>query len=446
MRLSSALNVAVGAAWGVVLCAGCSSSRSVPPVELDLDGANVVHSGSRLRLQRLVAADGAVEITGLLDTVLGAPCAFSPGEDGKFRCIPFFQGVEGSVMDDRALSLPAIDATTCAQTPKYAFASWGTCGPVVSETNTTAQDAPVPEATFVAGTEQHVGTGRLVARVVSGEDGSRIAIGWYDTDLDVPCSLMADAGSIVCVPSGVPTMDLFARADCTGPLSGVTFASAASSCAGAGRPKYALTLEGSLCAPPRQVFRIGAPMEQAFTIARMPGGGIYPPSSECDRVAGDAFAIGDDDLSASLARVPAPAGGGATRLVRTMDRRTVVWFDTARNETCTFQHASDGTIRCIPPATLHAWASADCSGTLGAARDVTTCDDALGYAIFPNDSISRCRGATVYALGKKQLSATTFSQSPSGAGCSAPPPDTGPVFELAKVDPTAFVQATLVTD
>lgn len=124
------------------------------------------------------------------------------------------------------------------------------------------------------------------------------------------------------------------------------------------------------------------------------------------------------------------------------------WFDSARNEECTFQRATDGVMRCMPTgAGLSSYYSnANCTQRVAALLAALACIDGDGtYAI--ESATTGCESRTkVFTLGETLPSESVYVL--SGETCVAAAPNEAFVYRRlgSEVPPGSFVSAQLTTD
>lgn len=124
------------------------------------------------------------------------------------------------------------------------------------------------------------------------------------------------------------------------------------------------------------------------------------------------------------------------------------WFDSARNEECTFQRATDGVLRCMPGgAGLSSYYSnANC--TQRAAVLLATLDCGDGYGTYAIESATTgCESRIkVFTLGETLPPESVYVL--SGESCVAAAPNAAFVYRRlgSEVAPSSFVSAQLTTD
>jgi hypothetical protein len=445
----------------------CGSARTSDPddgktvdllVTNDLARVAAARSGTRLRLQMLRSADGIVDLAGLFDTALGVPCRFVLASDQRLRCLPWSRDLDPRSGGPDWLPVPARDAA-CAPNADFQGVATDTCAgtPV---THRATPSVEVDPATFVEGGEQRFGGGRLVARTIAGADGSRYPIGWFDTELDAPCTIVAaprlDTTDYVapdgspapnlanaCVPPLVSALEI----DCGKPnerlgVSGERSVVDRMTCS---RAPTDFVVDHDLAATPH-VFKSGAPVPDASVVTSCNQGGCA-----CGP-APNMVGLGDD-VTARLV-VVAPRADGGPRLRATGEAG--IWQDSARNELCRFARAKDGSIRCLPigPRGTPIFEGSSCAGDPYA----LALDDSTSLDVLRQKKSDLCASERVFAVvSTAGVSYPATWSSLGGDGQCWPPPSetvgTGPphngeIGSLAKVheiDPGELVEATLVT-
>lgn len=339
-------------------------------------------SGARLRA-RIYVVDGVVEVlAGFHDVQLDADCAFEDasgahvGPGGASYCVP--DGVARH-REDRGPYLDATCATPAAATPTAGAATYAlvepndacTTAPEVHRAlppttrRTFARDASgrcaasgvasvqalgelAPQGTFVRAVEQiELRAGRIAARVLVGDDGSRHAIGGYDV-------VRGEASRVGTTKDGVrrwlparPAFvgagePLFADAACARPVAS-KIGRTATCPLGA-----AVVLEG-VCGT-GDYFALGPPIASVFQ---------RDAKNAC--VSGPAGAVLAFELGAAIpdaAFEPVVFLDVGTSRVRrrgaaARDDTPVVWTDLVdgvTGEPCDVYPTADGSLRCLPTA------------------------------------------------------------------------------------------------
>jgi hypothetical protein len=90
-------------------------------------------SGTRLKTQRYVGADGSSAFLGMYDSQLGVPCSFSIAADGTSRCLPGYSAA--------AIATFFADSG-CAQ--RIGYASPGCASPKYAYWSDTSSCLPIP--------------------------------------------------------------------------------------------------------------------------------------------------------------------------------------------------------------------------------------------------------------------------------------------------------------
>jgi hypothetical protein len=217
-------------------------------------------SGSRLRAHRLRVAGTPDILYALHDTELDVACFFATAEDGELRCLPqnrrfvdptpvftdaactmevlayrgeascepepfFLESVPAPDSCDGALAVTRLSEIPV---PAALYSMEAACtgpNPVDGVVTAFRETGPWPASSFLRGriVDQPI-EGRLVARVIAGDDGSAFVRGLADTEHG-DCSIGRTAGgSMGCIPDAGaftgPVHDYFADAGCTEPLAG----------------------------------------------------------------------------------------------------------------------------------------------------------------------------------------------------------------------------------
>ncbi len=94
----------------------------------DDGGPAAFTGGSRLKVRRLVADDGSVQLLGFHDSELGVNCGFTRASDGAMRCLPSNVAAAGSYFADAACSEPAVIGLKNCDQPDFAISLEGVCG------------------------------------------------------------------------------------------------------------------------------------------------------------------------------------------------------------------------------------------------------------------------------------------------------------------------------
>jgi hypothetical protein len=135
---------------------------------------------------------------------------------------------------------------------------------------------------------------------------------------------------------------------------------------------------------------------------------------------------------------------GAMRSVTTFGG----WFDSARNEECTPQLASDGKTRCMPvsiPATTDYYADAACTAVLALTLDSSCTPSLPMYVRLPVPaSCPQTVGGKLHARG----ATTTAYYTKSGANCTGPMTLAGFTWHMvgAEVPASSFAEMTVTTE
>jgi hypothetical protein len=193
-------------------------------------------SGTRLRIERIEAADGTVIPLNLYDTEIDAPCWFMPDEDSVPRCLPFLNNQNVVFTDARCtkpilllsdcepsgvwtgqalwggLGVFKVGAATVLPTATWHF-SWDATGkatceadPVAPVGGTAREVEHVAAATFARGAleTQAPAPYRLGARYYVAEDGAQQLDSLWDANREETCSRYLTAGGVHrCLGDGV---------------------------------------------------------------------------------------------------------------------------------------------------------------------------------------------------------------------------------------------------
>lgn len=227
----------------VAMCAaslgGCGNVAEHPA-----DGVPAsFESGSRLVAIYWETDDGLRSLAGWHDTKFDIPCDFGTAEDGVLRCLPraFASGTEVTVSTCACCSpKPRFVYTTPTQTVTDVASLYCTdlsvrsrrsiheLGAELSRTDASVTYTignVVDPATFVGATLQHAPDGPRVATATRvADDGSRERVGFYDIELDAPCSpkRTREGSAISCIATNAlgltPSAIHYSDAACTSPV------------------------------------------------------------------------------------------------------------------------------------------------------------------------------------------------------------------------------------
>jgi hypothetical protein len=467
--------------------AGCSATdEAAPETWRTSEGA----SGTRLRARFLTAGD-VREHAGFFDTRRAEECTFQAAEGEHVRCLPPTQSyVAGTAFfADPACKTPiaafgpqgcgtakyaiatAYDPTTCAQAPlelrrvlgpATVFQNAGTgCAPVQTPLVTVGDVVPWTE--FVEGvpTSTPGATDALGESLLVGDDGARQHVGFRSTKLDENCvfQVMAD-GVARCVPEGRRGPVYFSDAACVTPTA--VLVNGGASC-GRPTPEHFLLPDpsalGASCDALRGVHEL---VEYAASASSELY--LYNPTTStttdatCSSVSSLGGAYGQErrglgaDLTPSLpvaTRVSGRSGRLVPALVSKDDTRTLEpgWHDNERDTDCTFMVASDGRTRCLPTggqARLFFGDNACKAPSRVAAPTKPSCG-APGSA-FALVTSGTCPSTTrVFALGTERRDLPSASTETAPGRCVRVTSLSGGL-DATEIDPTQFVEGTLVTE
>ena len=274
--------------------------------------------------------------------------------------------------------------------------------------------AEIPAATFVFGLES-VSTGRLQARSIAGEDGSRSCdhVSFHDTERDEACTVqVSEDGVDRCLPQFTFQQTFYTDAGCT---AGATGASAQQASCAASNARYLLPPIGT-CSPGRALYRRAdkAPGQFYFLAgtcsALEAGWEVFPAGAHVPPTRFIGMTEERKDVGGRLQRIDL-VGGGA-RLHKDL------WFDPELDSACWFRRTESGTWRCVPvsrpgalvssrSAVRNGYSDAGCTAAVQAATE--DCSGAAPHYIVDTSDASR-----VYPVGEELA---TFYQS---AGACVP--------------------------
>ncbi|AGC44375.1 hypothetical protein MYSTI_03059 [Myxococcus stipitatus DSM 14675] len=400
----------------VLVVMGCSPSKD----EVD-DGPgqpgqespdDFYKSGSRLKAQVTTTADGLRWPTeGFLwfDTTLNQPCYWEEsGGGGAVSCIPremnsippgkggFYADAgctEGLIL--RSELLPpgthfARKGAACGEYPRY-----HAMGELVSRTTayfhdgTTCSEVPVSPAskvyrvgagvtagTFARGTlKERTKDSGISAHFIDGEDGSAQFVHLRDVARDTACgNHWASDGKRRCLPVGPTT----AHGQLAFAAVNPTCTEAAYSATCVARPRFAVTLSQSSCAPASTVHEAGVEVTQVYSAA---GAGVcqpltmVPPDTRFFQAgapipASSFVELKEVDLKThGRLKVRGMAAGDAVRI-------PVGVHDTELDTDCRFLEDASRKLRCFPLSNLSSnqnlFADSACTSPVGV-EDVPTC-------------------------------------------------------------------------
>lgn len=488
MKLHS---LALSCAVALVACTSSDPTTPVTPPTTDggaeadaapIDGGATgpeYQSGTRLRAQLWVSADGAKIIHGFYDTQLKTACAVTTAEDGSFRCLP--TRAHGSLYYSDAACTKAVTAVFDDCAAPYVGGLAGTCGlafhasTATTSTATTLYDdasgscavvSVTPKALFEAGpklapagfvkatrTREPRGTA-LMMEFWDMEDGARMPIGAYDTVRKGVCASSAGLGELTgghCVPMRVGYAEgQFADPSCTVAAALVienACGYAADDVLGSAwvYGKKPNCLDDSVVgfASISTTLQSQAYSKSGNTCTTIPSPGKYAA------VTGN-FALGD------LPQMkPGPDGSG--RIVRHVERAPTGekllaerFFDTTLNARCDAMTAADGKLRCVPTGDFAFWyLDAACKQPVFAATVAAGCAYDVPEWMEANVNDGKaCPGSstTSYKVGAKIASSDTL-YTVNGATCQA---NTGlsswTLYGTTEQPATTFAELTDVTE
>lgn len=454
----------------VAFAVGCDPGSAAAPVPTStaVSPARDFTSGSRLRARYYRIDDLVDVLASFHDTTLGADCAFideqgaHPGPGASSYCIPpnvaRHRENRGPFVDAECKQLGAFppatgeatlalveprDACTTAPVARsaapvemrrvYLLDDTGSC--VQSSPRAAVQKLgdPLPPTTFARALEvAEPRIGRVDARVLLGDDGSRSIVGGFDRRRNEAVRI-GDVGDGVrrwlpvraaFVGSGEP---VYSDAACKVELA--TKIGRTATCP----LTAAYVLEGT-CGQAR-VLTLGAVVAAPF--ARLEKGCaavVFP-----DAVA---YAVGEEIPPSFFATV-VDTDIGSARLRRRSasgDGDIVAWgevLDAVIGGPCSVLPAADGGLRCLPDQAESVDLFADEACTEPAfAHGITGCE----ASAFPRYVRSGTeRPARTFAVGR-ELSATFRSK--DGACARSTPPVESRLFAAKEVDPSVFLRAT----
>lgn len=91
---------------------------------------NSYQSGTRIKVQRYVGADGSSQFVGMYDSQLNTPCNFETASDGKVRCLPTWVGAANVAIffANSGCSTPLAYTSVGCAVPTYAYSEVASCG------------------------------------------------------------------------------------------------------------------------------------------------------------------------------------------------------------------------------------------------------------------------------------------------------------------------------
>ncbi|MBS2012256.1 MAG: hypothetical protein JST00_05190 [Deltaproteobacteria bacterium] len=459
-------NLLTGALVAIVACdqgGAAAPSAPSPRVAPERDFA----SGSRLRARYHRIDDLVDVLASFHDTVLDADCAFvdeqgaHPGPGASATCVPTnvarHREGRGPFIDANCTRLAAFppasgeatialveprDACTTAPLARaaapvelrrvYLRDDTGTCVQSSARAALQSLGDVLPPSTFARAVEvaEHR-DGRIDARVLLGDDGSRLVVGGFDRRRNEAVRV-GDLGEgfarwlpvrIAFIGSGEP---VYADASCTAPAA--TKIGRTATCP----LTAAFLLEGS-CGAGR-VFELGPPVPSPFAKREA----ACAPATLPDALA---FSVGAE-IAASTFAPAAEVDIGSARLRRRgvrADGAIVAWgavIDATIGGPCVVLPARDGELRCLPETAETSGLFADAACTEPAfAHPLSGCEQGP----FPRYVRSTETPPRTFAVGRDLRAVFTLK-----AGACAPfvPAVESRLFAAAEVDPATFLRAT----
>ena len=472
----------------LVLVLGCSSSHddaSAAQAGAPAPAPVLPASGTRLHA-KLVTGGGAREVVGFHDMKRDEDCTFQYVGAGRARCLPqTTTRLRVAAFADSACKVPLVSLpASCGDTPKYAMilSSDSTCtgrpqelqtlvpstgprylpGPAgctlqlasPSLTPAFTQGDTVPLVEFVDAKVSTVPTlGNPVSEtVLVGADGSRQHVGFHSEPQGVDCTFeVLTDGVIRCVPEGRRGSLLYGDAACSVPLAlrsdlpacpdpSVKYLLDVADVGACRNVRAAHTFRFDGGPEPALYTRRGSSPDQCAPIAPIPPGAV-----------GTGLQLLDVDVTAFLPTMPRVGTGDgrlAPALVAARASLALVpgWHDTERDVDCRFTRASDGKTRCLPTTTLATLFSTDGHCTSAAHVAVfteTACTFSSGFALVPS---STCPSTTrVFAINGPEHDVANASSETSPGRCAAFP-SVGKAYDATEVDPTQFVEGTVLAE
>jgi hypothetical protein len=383
-------------------------------------------SGTRLRARTWVAADGTRVLDTTddtargqiwYDTALETPCTFQGPDDGTLRCVPltpfadpqslfgpFTLGFLGaSCQGERVAAGPYGWSSPASAALREASCGGKRYATLINETSVDPDifevgapldgataifsrpydtpdecgppkaDAPnhyyrlgrrVERGQLVQAHIQVVRTGKRMAfRSIVGADGTQQRIGWYDTSLDVDCTVgEAGDGNTRCLPraDSVPFLGVYGDAGCRMPVTfqagGAAFAVATSS-------------EGGLKA--RTYYRVGPPSAKIYFQSGTDCTSFDSDTSSFRTLTEVPFTTFEafPEVTAAHARlkvtVHADADGAVEAFPLSPGPFPNAVTDAKTSEPCVFAPASDGKLRCLPDSTAVRYTTPACAAAPG---------------------------------------------------------------------------------
>jgi len=442
-------------------------------------------SGSRLRRLIREHDDGTSEVIAMRDTELGGDCRFQLDREGSLRCLPVLDGhpfaiAQSYYSDSGCSNGVAMFTSVQGAPPSHAvYFEGGTCSIVfhyyelgaalsfpaktpiyyralpsglctestVSTTPGTlyfALGAEMAPARFVAATESFEGSGRLGARTVAGDDGSRLCDRqgpMRDAELDGQACQpeRAEDGVMRCLPLGYSLESVSSNSSCSPSVE----AAGVSTTCDAGL-EYVRDDVAGACNQRSQVRGIGDQLSGPF---------YHDTTDGCDLVSDRLFFAPGDAIDpagfAELSQERVALGGRLERIDMVGDGVRLdqpIWFDTELATECQFQRAADGQLRCFPgsPTAPQARAApfytdAKCEG---ATVERAAFRDPCGGAATPRHVVVNRGGMRLFEIGQ-QSRETLYEYN---GGCSSVPSTTSIYAIGAEVPVNSLVSGTEVVE
>jgi hypothetical protein len=298
----------------------------------------------------------------------------------------------------------------------------------------------VPPETFVAAEASHPipqAGRRIIGYGRAAEDGSKERTHWYDSKLEQRCFIdTTKDGEQRCVPWSwlyYPTY-YFADAACTERLASATTTSPPS-------PYFVRTFDSRTC-PGRATYYTTEPRPDLTTVFARGAAGCGPLAMPANT---KFYALGAEVAPAEFQRFT-ETREGTGRLRRrvltdadgTTDRLSNP-FDGTTGDRCDFLRASDGSLRCVPPATgrTDLFGDAGCRSGAGLPGRGLACGDIASPQATSVGGPWCAPVAQVFALGS--LPAPVWQHDLEGACVSTAVP--GQFAFGAALEPGAFVAA-----
>lgn len=343
--------------------------------------------GTRLKPKAVVSIDGERSVLGWFDTLMNVDCSFRLAMDGELRCLPTNRGSDsywdrGFIANNCMGEAVLVDKRegsardTCTPNKYFVSADESVCPrkyrvePVGAESNATSywyQETNCTQSNLSTGwklyslgaesapTEWVKGTivnepakDGLSASFIGGDDGSLGFYGWVDArHSDAPCGFTRAAdGESRCLPFdewGIVWEDLYSDANCS---SYVAQGGLYGKCQTPFGRRYD---DRGSCAPKMSVHPIVGPYTGASVYRGTPG------ACNGQAAGGSEFYLTGPEIPATeFSALVSGDPVGSTRLKRSRGSTSGGWvtgggfFDTLRNEGCSFTTAKDGKLHCMP--------------------------------------------------------------------------------------------------